>query len=216
MTLEDLIAGFRAVATASVSDAVDSVTGKRGYMDAAIKPRINDQKIAGPAVTITAVATTEFLPPQLALDAIDDSPAGSVICISVEGDENVAVWGGLMTAGARANKHEAAVLDGAVRDITEIRRDYDFPVFARAASPGTTLGRYKTVAMNEPALIGGITVHPGDIIVGDVEGVVVVPHAQAAEVLAMTREIDQRELEQAKLIVASGSLRGGLAKYGRI
>ena len=216
MTLEDLIAGFRAVATASVSDAVDSVTGKRGYMDAAIKPRINDQKIAGPAVTITAVATTEFLPPQLALDAIDDSPAGSVICISVEGDENVAVWGGLMTAGAYANRHEAAVLDGAVRDITEIRRDYDFPVFARAASPGTTLGRYKTVAMNEPALIGGITVHPGDIIVGDVEGVVVVPHAQAAEVLAMAREIDQRELEQAKLIVASGSLRGGLAKYVRI
>ena len=91
ITLEDLIAGFRAVATASVSDAVDSVTGKRGYMDAAIKPRINDKKIAGPAVTITAVATTEFLPPQLALDAIDDSPAGSVICISVEGDENVAV-----------------------------------------------------------------------------------------------------------------------------
>ena len=216
MTLEDLIAGFRAVATASVADAVDSITGKRGYMDAAIKPRINDQKIAGPAVTITAVATTEFLPPQLALDAIDDSPAGSVICISVEGDENVAVWGGLMTSGARANKHEAAVLDGAVRDITEIRRDYDFPVFARAASPGTTLGRYKTVAMNEPALIGGITVHPGDIIVGDLDGVVVVPHAQAAEVLAMAREIDQRELEQAKLIVASGSLRGGLAKYGRI
>ena len=126
------------------------------------------------------------------------------------------VWGGLMTAGARANKHEAAVLDGAVRDITEIRRDYDFPVFARAASPGTSLGRYKTVAMNEPALIGGITVHPGDIIVGDLDGVVVVPHAQAAEVLAMAREIDQRELEQAKLIVASGSLRGGLAKYGRI
>ena len=216
MTLEDLIAGFRAVATASVSDAVDSITGKRGYMDAAIKPRINDQKIAGPAVTITAVATTEFLPPQLALDAIDDSPAGSVICISVEGDENVAVWGGLMTAGAYANRHEAAVLDGAVRDITEIRRDYDFPVFARAASPGTTLGRYKTVAMNEPALIGGITVHPGDIIVGDLDGVVVVPHAQAAEVLAMAREIDQRELEQAKLIVASGSLRGGQAKYGRI
>ena len=85
MTLEDLIAGFRAVATASVSDAVDSVTGKRGYMDAAIKPRINDQKITGPAVTITAVATTEFLPPQLALDAIDDSPAGSVICIWSKG-----------------------------------------------------------------------------------------------------------------------------------
>lgn len=216
MTTEELVARFRKVATASVADAVDKITGQRGYMDEAIKPRINDKKIVGPAVTILEVATDEFLPPQHALDAIDESEAGSVICISVQGDANVAVWGGLMTAGAHANKHEAAVLDGAVRDIVEIRRDYDFPVFARSASPGTTLGRYKTLSSNEVVEIGGVTVAPGDIIVGDIDGVVVVPRAQAEEILAMAEDIDVRELEQAKLIVASGSLRDGLAKYGRI
>ncbi|NLS08050.1 RraA family protein [Rhizobium sp. P32RR-XVIII] len=216
MTLEELIAGFREVATASVADAVDKVAGKRGFMDDSVKPRINDRKIVGPAVTILEGPSDEFLPPQHALDAIDESPAGSVICISVGQETNVAVWGGLMTAGAVANKHEGAVLDGGVRDITEIRRDYDFPVYARAASPGTTLGRFKTLASNVPVQIGSVMVHPGDIIVADIDGVVVVPRAHAEEVLAMSKDIDMRELEQAKLIIQAGSLREGLAKYGRI
>jgi len=112
--------------------------------------------------------------------------------------------------------HVGAVLDGGIRDLTEIRRDYGFPVYARDVSPGTTLGRYRTVASQVPVRVGGIMVHPGDIVVGDVDGVVVVPHAQAAEVLAMAQEIDSRELEQAKLIMAEKSLRKGLAKYGRI
>ncbi len=64
--------------------------------------------------------------------------------------------------------------------------------------------------------VGGIIVHPGDLVVGDVDGVAVVPRARAAEVLAMAEEIDARELEQAKLIIAETSLRKGLAKYGRI
>lgn len=216
MTLDELIAGFRTVATASVADAVDKIAGKTGFMDETIKPRINDKKIVGPAVTILEGPTDEFLPPQHALDAIDQSPAGSVICIAISGEKNVAVWGGLMTAGAIANKHEGAVLDGGVRDITEIRRDYDFPVFSRSVSPGTTLGRFRTYSANEPVLIGGVIVHPGDIVVADIDGVVVVPREHAAAVLAMSKEIDDRELEQARLIIDAGSLREGLAKYGRI
>lgn len=216
MTIEQLIEGFREVATASVADAVDKVAGRRGYLDEAIKPRINDKKIVGPAVTILEGATDEVLPPQHALDAIDEAEAGSVIVISISGEANVAVWGGLMTAGAFANKHEGAVLDGGVRDIAEIRRDYDFPVFARAISPGTTLGRHRTISSNEPVPIGGVIVRPGDIVVADIDGVVAVPREHAEAVLEMSREIDARELEQAKLIVEAGSLREGLAKYGRI
>ena len=215
--MNDLLAGFAAVAVASVADAVDKLTGRRGYMDSRIKPRINDKRICGPAATILESATDEFVPPQHALDLIDEAPEGSVIVIAIEGGQpDVAVWGGLMTAGAVANKHAGAVLDGAVRDLTEIRRDYGFPVYAREVSPGTTLGRYKTVASQVPVRVGDVVVHPGDIIVGDVDGVVVVPREHAAEVLAMSREIDQRELEQAKLIIAEKSLRKGLAKYGRI
>ncbi|HIP77640.1 MAG TPA: RraA family protein, partial [Kiloniellaceae bacterium] len=134
MDLKELVDGFRETATASVADAVDKVSGRKGYLDHVIKPRINDKKIVGPAVTVLEGPTDEFVPPQHALDVIDESEAGSVIVISIAGEANVAVWGGLMTAGAVANKHEGAVLDGSVRDITEIRRDYDFPIFARSAS----------------------------------------------------------------------------------
>ena len=216
MNQQEIIAGLRTVATASVADAVDKVAGKRGYLGHQIKPRINDKKICGPAVTILEGPTDEFLPPQHALDAIDESDAGSVIVISINGYPDVAVWGGLMTAGAVANGHEAAILDGAVRDLTEIKRDYDFPVFSRSVSPGTTLGRFKTLSSNEPVTVGDVLIHPGDIIVGDVDGVVCVPQAHAEAVLAMAREIDEREAEQARLIIQAKSLRDGLAKYGRI
>lgn len=217
MNLQALVDGFNAVAVASVADAVDKICGKRGYMAACIKPRINDKRICGPAATVLETATDEFVPPQHALDLIDEAPKGSVIVISIAGGEpDVAVWGGLMTAGAVANGHAGAVLDGGVRDLVEIRRDYGFPVYARDVSPGTTLGRYKTVASQVPVSVGGIMVHPGDLIVGDVDGVVVVPKDMAAEVLKLSQEIDGRELEQAKLIIAEKSLRKGLAKYGRI
>ncbi len=215
--MKELIDGFQTVAIASVADAVDKICGKRGYMHSSIKPRINEKRVVGPAATVLEAATDEFVPPQHALDLIDEAAPGSVIVISIAGgDSEVAVWGGLMTAGAVANRHAGAILDGGVRDIPEIRRDYDFPVFARSVSPGTTLGRYKTVASQVPVDVGGVIVHPGDLIVADIDGVVVVPRAQAAEVLAMSKEIDDRELEQAKLIIAQKSLRQGLAKYGRI
>lgn len=217
MTDPALLEGFARAATASIADALDRIAGRRCYMDHHIKPRINEKRICGPAVTVLEMPTAEVLPPQLALDAIDESPAGSVVCIAIgDGEPDVACWGGLMTAGAVARGHAGAVLDGAVRDIAEIRRDYQFPVYARSASPGTTLGRYRTIERDTPVRIGGIIVAPGDIIVGDVDGVCVVPKALAADVLGVAREIDMREAEQAKLILQAKSLREGLAKYGRI
>ena len=181
-----------------------------------IKPRISEKKIVGPAVTILEVPTDEFVPPTHALDAIDESPEGSVIVISAGGERDVAVWGGLMTAGAEANGLEGAVLDAGVRDVIEIRRDSSFQVFARSVSPGTTLGRFKTLSSNEPVVCGGILVHPGDLIVGDLDGVVVVPRDHVDAVLAAATEIEVREAEQAKLIREARSLREGLAKYNRI
>lgn len=216
MYTKEIIEAFHKVEVASVADAVDQITGKRGYMDYSMQPRINDKKVVGPAVTVLEGPSDEFLPPQHALDLIDESAEGSVVVISTGGEINLAVWGGLMTAGAFANKHAGAVLDGGVRDINEIRRDYDFPIFSRGVSPGTTLGRFKTIDSNVPVEVAGVMVHPEDLIIAHTDGVVVVPKANAEAVLALSQEIDQRELEQAKLIVESGSLREGLAKYGRI
>ena len=213
---ESTIEQFKTVSTASVADAVDQVAGTRGYMHHAIKPRINDHKVVGPAVTVLEGPTDEKLPPQHALDAIDASPAGSVMVIGIDGETDVAVWGGLMTAGASVNGFAGAILDGGVRDVTEIRRDYDFPVFARSVSPGTTVGRYRTLDHNVPVTCGDVVVHPGDLIVADVDGVVAVPQAHVDAVLALALEIEQKELEQAAFIRETKSLKQGLAKYQRI
>ncbi len=213
---QDLIQGFHKVTTASVADAVDQIVGKRGYLDYQIKPRINDKKVVGPAVTILEGPTSEKLPPQHALDAIDESPEGSVMVIGIDGETDVAVWGGLMTAGAVVNGFAGAILDAGVRDVTEIKRDFDFPVFARSVSPGTTIGRYQTLAANVPVVCGGIEVRPADLIVADADGVVVVPQAHAEAVLDLALDIERKEAEQTKYIRETKSLREGLAKYQRI
>jgi regulator of RNase E activity RraA len=109
-----------------------------------------------------------------------------------------------------------ARLDAGLRDVTEIKRDFGFPVFSRTISPGTTVGRYKTEALNVPVQCGGILVRPGDLIVADADGVVVVPVDHVEEVLAKSLEIECREAEQTKYIREVRSLREGIARYNRI
>jgi 4-hydroxy-4-methyl-2-oxoglutarate aldolase len=138
------------------------------------------------------------------------------VVIGTGGEADLAVWGGLMTAGAVVNGLAGAILDGGVRDVTEIRRDYDFPVYARSVSPGTTVGRFRTLAANVPVECGGVTVHPGDLIVADIDGVVVVPQAHVDAVLAMSLDIEKKELEQARYIRESGSLARASRSTNRI
>jgi len=210
----DIIQAFRTITTASVADALWGM-GVSGHMCYEIKPFMKS-KIVGPAVTVWEEPTTERIPPSHALELIDQSAPGSVIVIGIDGFRDVAVWGGLMTAGAVANGIEGAVLDGGVRDIEEIERDFAFPVFARSICPATTVGRFKTVAANQPVIVGGVNVNPGDLIVGDRDGVVVVPSNLVEAVLKEAQDIEEREREQTRLIRETKSLLKGLEKYQRI
>jgi 4-hydroxy-4-methyl-2-oxoglutarate aldolase len=209
-----IIQAFRTITTASVADALWEM-GVSGHMSYEIKPIIK-AKIVGPAVTVLEEPTTERIPPSHALELIDQSDPGSVIVISIGGFQDVAVWGGLMTAGAVVNGIEGAVLDGGVRDIEEIERDFGFPVFARSVCPATTVGRFRTVAANQPVSIGGVIVNPGDLIVGDRDGVIVVPANLVEEVLKAAQDIEDREREQTRLIHETKSILKGLEKYQRI
>ncbi|WP_327660630.1 MULTISPECIES: RraA family protein [unclassified Streptomyces] len=210
----ETIEAFRSIATASVADAVEQFAA-RGYLSGTIR-QVLPGKLVGPAVTVLEVPSPEPVPPEHALRAIDESAPGSVVCIAA-GGADVAVWGGLMSAGAVANGVAGAVLDAGVRDIEEIRRDYpQFPVYARGGVPATTVGRYRTVSLNEPVEMGGTRVYPGDLIVADSDGVVCVPADRVPQVLEAAQEIERREREQTALILESGSLQGGLEKYHRI
>lgn len=209
-----IIDGYTAVATASVSDALQSL-GVHGYVSSAIR-LVTGGKLVGPAVTVKEEPSTESVPPTHALEAIDGAEPGSVMVIDNGGVTEVAGWGGLMTAGAVANQLAGVVLDTGVRDVEEITRDFSFTVFARSTSPATTVGRFRTVSSGEPVTIGGIAVRQGDLVVGDPDGVVIVPAGLVDETLSIAQEIEEREREQTRLIIESGSLAVGLAKYNRI
>jgi len=210
----EIIQAFRAITTASVADALWG-QGISGHMSHEIKPFMK-VKIVGPAVTVWEEPTSERVPPSHALELIDQSAPGSVIVIGIDGFRDVAVWGRLMTAGAVVNGIEGAVLDGGVRDVEEIERDFGFPVFSRSICPATTVGRFKTVAANVPVNVGGVIVNPGDLIVGDRDGVVVVPTSLVEAVLKEAQDIEDREREQTRLIHETKSLLKGLEKYQRI
>ncbi|TDD96118.1 RraA family protein [Jiangella asiatica] len=209
----ETIEAFRNLTTASVSDGLQSL-GVHGYLSSEIRLQVGS-KVVGPAVTVREEPTDLAEPPTHALELIDAADPGSVVVIAV-GESNVAVWGGLMTAGAVANGLAGAVLDAGVRDVEEIRRDFGFTVFARATTPATTVGRFRTVSANEPVTCGGVVVTPGDLIVGDSDGVVAVPAALVEQTLAAATEIEEREKAQTKLILEAGSFAAGLEKYGRI
>jgi regulator of RNase E activity RraA len=217
MDASKLVEGFRSVTTASVADAVDRVVKRPGYMTHQIKP-ISPGKVVGPAITVLERASLEAQPPALALQAIDEAEPGAVLVIGMEdpaGALNVAVFGGLMATGAVTRKLAGAVLDAGVRDVEEIL-GLGFKVFSRTVIPSTTVGRYVTVARDVPVECGGVRVHPGDIIVADTDGVVVVPREAAAEVLEAATAIEETERQMAEEIKRAGSIRQALEKFARI
>jgi 4-hydroxy-4-methyl-2-oxoglutarate aldolase len=206
-----IVQGFRHVTVAAVADVLWS-DGIAAHMSSEIRP-VFPVRIAGPAVTVQEEPTTERVPPHHMFEAADTAAPGSVIVIAIDGYKEVATWGGLATAACKVRGVEATVLDGGCRDIDEIDVLYHYPVFARSFSPGTTIGRFKTVAINVPVVCGGMTVNPGDIVVGDRDGLVVVPAEKAEDILQRAIETDRKEREQMRVILQLGSVREGIARY---
>jgi regulator of RNase E activity RraA len=175
-------------------------------------------KIVGPAATVLERQALDAQPPVHALEAIDTAAPGTIVVIGMEdpaGSRDIACWGGLMATAASTRGLGGAVVDAGVRDVDEIRA-MGFPVFSRAVCPSSTVGRYVTVDRDVPVTCGGVRVHPGDLIVGDTDGVVVVPRAHAAEVLRIAVGIEETERRMAEAIRRSGSIRKALDEFSRI
>ncbi|MDP8242702.1 MAG: RraA family protein [Candidatus Hinthialibacter antarcticus] len=213
---DPLIDGYLSVATASVSDAVDQIIGKRGYMSHQIRP-LSPTKMCGRAVTVLAKPSTEKQPPSMALELIDEEPPGKVLVIVMDGPDgaDVAAFGGIMCTGSVQRQFAGAVLDGGCRDVLEIEA-MGFPVFTKGIAPTNSVGRYINVGKNIPVKCGGVMVAPGDIIIGDSDGVVVVPQKHAAEVLARAQELEAKEAVTTKAVKKLKSIRKAAEKNNRI
>lgn len=214
MELKEMVERFRKVGTATISDAVDKVTGIRGYMSCQIRP-LFECKIVGPAVTIKEAFALKSEGPTLAIQAMDEEAEGSVLVIGIDDAEEFAVFGGIMGTGAKVNGFEGAVVNGGVRDVNQLK-GIGLPVFSRSIVPSSTIGRVITVAQNIPVSCGGVMVYPGDIIVGDADGVIVVPRAKAEEVLLLAEQTEEIERLQMEEIKTLGSIVKAVEKWARL
>jgi regulator of RNase E activity RraA len=148
---------------------------------------------------------------------IDQLQEGDVFVVDLFGKEEGGsiVGDNLAMAVKSATKWGGIVVDGAIRDLWDVRR-MGLTVYARSKSPRTAVGHYATVAKNVPVECAGVTVRPGDIIVADEDGVVVVPQEHAARVLKEAQTIDDRERGMYPFIREFKSLQKAIAKFNRI
>lgn len=180
VTKERLIA----LTTSALSDAM----GKTNAMTHEMQCRSANPCMAGPAFTVR-VHPADILMVGI---AASQCPPGHVLVIDGRGELNTALWGGLTTMAARLKGIEGVVVDGAIRDMAEIRRDV-LPVFARAVVPNAGGAEYPG-EVNVPVQCAGVIVEPGDWMVGDDDGVIVIPAARLDETMQAATRI--REAEQ--------------------
>jgi regulator of RNase E activity RraA len=152
--------------------------------------------------------------PNYALQILDEAPSGSVLVYVLEDGLEIAGMGNLMATTAKVRGLAGTVIDGAVRDVTELRR-VGHPVFARRISPATSVGRLVSVAKQVPVKCAEVMVHPGDYIVGDADGVVVVPQAAAERVVELLKQYDAKESKMIPIIQREKSMLKALEIYQR-
>ena len=182
---------FERMATTNLADALDKV-GIRGAV-IGIKPMYDCPKILGRAVTIKITATGMVKSKyHLGVRAIDAASPGDIIIIDNRGDLNNNCWGEILSMGAKMKGVSGVVVDGAARDI-DACREFGFPVYARGTVPITARGRIMEESFNEVIRIGDIQVRPGDIVMADINGVVIIPVEKLGEVLEAAEEILQKE-----------------------
>ncbi len=213
----DLIAQFRRVEVASVSDAIEQITGKRMYMTHRMQP-IFTAKFAGFARTVQLKKDEGNKDPEALsgmLEAIDQGSTDAVYVMALEDGEDIAGMGGLMGTAMAARGYAGAVIDGGVRDVAYLRK-IGFPVFATGIVPSTSVHHYRFVGAQVPLVCNGVPVNPGDIVVADSDGVAVVPRAQAPAVLALAQQMDFKEHSMYAVIEQLKSIVAAVKKFGRL
>lgn len=184
----ELLQRLKALETPGVSDAMDRL-GIPGQC-LGIMPLDRSFRLAGEAFTV------KYLPAYEAGatvgDFVDDLDPGQAVVIDNAGRMDATVWGDLMTIVAKRRGLAGTVIDGVCRDLDRAL-ELDYPLFTRGNWMRTGKDRVQLEALNVPVLIGGVTVRPGDLLLGDANGLVAVPRDRAEEVIGVGEDIQARE-----------------------
>ena len=168
-----------------ISDALERLGLPQGVTG--ISRRATAKRVFGPVVTVRLLPHDGSVAKRhLGTAAVDAARSGDIIVIEHTSRNDCAGWGGLLSTAAKAKGVAGIVVDGLVRDIDE-SEDLGMPVFARNVTPVTARNRVSEVSTNEPVVIGGITVDPGDYALADGSGVAFIPKDRLKDVVETAR-----------------------------
>jgi regulator of RNase E activity RraA len=214
MNLEKLIAGRESVSTRPFpipdgellkryeqlyTGAISDVLREHALLDQSlpghILPLRPERTVAGIAFTVKSAPNVKITGEMAyRTQMLAELPANSFVAWDASGDQKATLWGGVMTATAVGLGVKAAVIDGGIRDTHQILAK-NFPVFYKHRIPNGSLGRCLITHYQIPVLIGDVVIRPGDVLLGDIDGVVCVPRDIAHEVLVRAEEIKRNEKE---------------------
>lgn len=194
MEAQRLVQEFSRFYTAVIADVMDKAGLRNQILDGSIQSLAPGQRITGVAYPCKGAVATHLEPDDWDMRKafLDSVPDGAVIVVDSSGDTVASHWGELMATGARGRGATGVVIDGGTRDVATLL-EMNFPTFARYRSPASSITRWRMSGYDHPVACGGVLVRPGDIILGDDDGVVVIPIEHAEDLLGAAREIENAE-----------------------
>ena len=211
--LPELVAGR--LSTAVVSDILDDLGHREHVLDPAIRPLGDARVIAGWANPFV-VAEVDELPADPytgEIAAMDVIAPGDVVLIAAGGSARAACWGELFSTAARARGARGTLIDGYCRD-AQVIAALGYPVWCRGLLPLDVKGRLAVTVWRQPAVVGGLPVRPGDLVVADADGVVAVPAGLAAETVRRALEKVSKENGVRDALAGGSTLRSAYDRFG--
>ena len=189
------------LSTTNVSDALDAL-GLKGSTFGIIPIWHTMKKVCGNAVTVKMIAAGETKAQHhLGVKAIELAQSGDVIVIDNSGRLDTSCWGGILATGAKYKGISGVIIDGACRDVDDCV-EADFPVYCRGSVVATARGRIMEESTNSMIQIAGVQVRPGDVVLGDKSGVVVIPQEHFDAVLCKAEELFDKEENMIRQIMS--------------
>lgn len=206
---ETIIERLGALGTATISDALDKL-GREGSL-LGLAPLADSQRMVGRAFTVRYVSAQ--VPAGTVGDFIDQVEPGQVVVLDNDGRVDCTVWGDILTAVASQRGIAGTVIEGVCRD-THRALSINYPLYTRGRFMRTGKDRVEVAEEQGPVTIGGVTVRPGDILVGDSDGVIAIPRECENEVLVAAEAIHEREEQILAAALGGASIADARAQYG--
>ncbi len=190
---KELLTRYEQLYSGAINDVLREFCLMNQALPNDLMPLREYRTIAGIAFTVKSSPNTQVSGEmEFRTQMLDQMHEDAFVIWDTSDDKKATSWGGVMTATAKGKKVKAACIDGGIRDTHQIL-EKDFPVFYKYRSSNGSLGRCLITHYQVPVEIGNVFIKPGDVVVGDVDGVLVVPRAVAYDVLVRAEEIKENE-----------------------